>query len=206
VPILSAAEAREQYQSTLSTIAHTALFQYTFVAAILYVAETQTGATTYELLGFRFSRVGWGWIGLLGSTTINLYIGRLITYLISLGSLYPFERRVLRYLTRHHRWFLNPFRVLIRPRLSRRYRQRHIRIPLPLLSATPYAAVLVVTQVPLIALLEGGLWVTNPQLHGFARVLGWLLIPVWLWSGAYLMYRIAALGNLLWRGRYSPSR
>lgn len=95
------------------------MFHYTFVVTLYYVLAFTDVSAKSSFLGFSLSRIEWVYVGLLGTAILNSYIARQFTYLTTLVEMYPPQRRKLRFLTWHHFWLFNPFR-LRRLRYSRR--------------------------------------------------------------------------------------
>ena len=198
MPILTAEQAREEFKSVLNVVAAAAMFQYTFVVAV-HLILASADPTAPEFGGFVFSRRAWGFIAPLGASALNLYVGRNLGYLTTLVRMHPRQRRALRFLARHHPWFLNPYRVLCRPRSMH-----------PLGGAMLYVGVVVSSQIPA-ALLYEDMRLRSPAptpLSGYAWIPNWLV--AWMvglllvTSYFYLGHRVSSLGNALWRGRYAP--
>lgn len=198
--ILTETEAQEQYKATIDYIANTAIFQYTFVLTVGYVFSSTfytTPGSSYEFLGFAFTHTQWGLIANFSAAAINLYIARHLSYLATLASLYPQKRRKFRFLTRHHHWFLNPFRV------------NRITYRIPVMSSFLYMFVVIIGLFPSVHMLD-----TDPHYQAlsqvrnyefwFTYILGSFLSLLHLISSYVVISRITFLGNCLWRGRYLP--
>jgi hypothetical protein len=187
MPILTAEQAREEFKSVLNVVAAAAMFQYTFVLAIIFIF-TSIASTAPEFAGLGVSRSTWGLIAPLGASVLNLYVGRNLGYLAKLVRMHPRERRALRFLARHHPWLLNPYRVLCGPRSGMH----------PSVGSALYTVVVVSAQFPATMLYD----------TEFRDAWKWLitypLFVVLMTSYAYLALRVFALGNALWRGRYAP--
>jgi hypothetical protein len=192
MPLLTESECKDQHKSTLDRIASVALLQYTLVATVCFVFINEL--PSYQFLGFNISRTAWGGVSHAAFLVLNLYMIGNLHYLSKLVRMYPKQRRILRFLSCHHSWFLNPFGLC------------GVRVRWPIASSILYLGALMFGLFPAVHLLD-----TDSYYQSLSGYKLWsIYIPVVVLSILHLislfvlMQRITEHGNLLWSGYYFP--
>lgn len=176
--VLTLEECKTEYQKTLDRLALVAVFQYTFIATVLYISLAVDPSKPYAFLGFELSRIAWAMLHYVGLTTINIHMVRLMRHLTRLYLMHPKLRRKLRFFTWHHHWLFNPFvaRVLPPEGIARDGKRREKRVPnvgvfsysnIPMLTnyGWVYLFILLLPIMPFIA----DLTVNNPAYEEFTN-------------------------------------
>ncbi len=189
--VLTETECKEQYKSTLDRIAGAALIQYTLVATVNFIVINSL--PFYQFLGFNIAQTTWAGVSHAAAVALNLYVSRNLLYLTKLTKMYPKHRRLFRFLSCHHSWFINPFGL------------RGVRFRKPVLSSILYLGVLAFGFVPSIQMLDTDKYYNSlPKGYEF----WWIYLSVSILSILHfislsvLINRIVNHGNTLWNGHY----